>query len=309
MQALADLHLHHVARGNVFLAARHGSQIVGLVELAFHRIAGAALDRWRGDAVAQLVAEFAQTALAVEVGLGAGWVSVDNEVKAARQVVDDGQFFALQQQDVRRVDAACLPGLGQARLDVAHRVVAEVARQPATKARQPRAQRHLETLLVLRDEVQRIAFHTLHHCAVGDDFGDKAVGPQQRARGQADEGIAPKTLPTHHAFQQEAVVRAAGQFEVQRQRCFEVRKGLGDERDAVEALRGKALEFKFGDHFDALCARRASQGSGHIQLVSQAQGPDGRARPKRLRLVGASDARARLPGRVDQPGGLRWGRR
>jgi hypothetical protein len=44
------------------------------------------------------------------------------------------------------------------------------------------------------------------------------------------------------------VAAAAGQLQVQRQRRLEVGKGLGDERDAVEALRGKALEFEFGDH-------------------------------------------------------------
>jgi hypothetical protein len=48
------------------------------------------------------------------------------------------------------------------------------------------------------------------------------------------------------------VAGSASQLEVQRQRRFEVGKGLGDEGNAVETLRGKALEFKFGDHFDAL---------------------------------------------------------
>jgi hypothetical protein len=43
-----------------------------------------------------------------------------------------------------------------------------------------------------------------------------------------------------------------GQFEVQRQWGFEIRKRLQNEGDAVVTLAGQAFEFKFGDHSDVL---------------------------------------------------------
>jgi hypothetical protein len=69
----------------------------------------------------------------------------------------------------------------------------------------------------------------LHHLAVGDDLGARAGGAQQRARGQADEGIAAEALAADDRLQQEAVRLATGQLQVQRQRGFQVGKGLGDQ--------------------------------------------------------------------------------
>jgi hypothetical protein len=53
--------------------------------------------------------------------------------------------------------ASGLLGLGQARLDVAHGVVAEAAHQAAGKARQVVARRHLDAVHELGDEVERVA--------------------------------------------------------------------------------------------------------------------------------------------------------
>ena len=94
-------------------------------------------------------------------------------------------------------------------LDVAHRVVAEVAGQAAAEARQPGPQRHLEALLVAGDEVERVAVVGLDDLAVGDHLGAKAVRAQQRARRQADEGVAPEALAADHRLEQEAVLAAA----------------------------------------------------------------------------------------------------
>ena len=55
---------------------------------------------------------------------------------------------------------------------MAHGVVAEVAGQPAAKTRQARAQRHLETLLVSLNEVQRVQGRSLQHLAVSHHLGD-----------------------------------------------------------------------------------------------------------------------------------------
>jgi hypothetical protein len=201
-------------------------------------------------------------------GVGLRRVGVDDQVQAAGQVVDDRQFLALQQQDVGGVDAARQHRAGQARLDVAHRVVAEVARQAAAEARQAGPQRDLETLLVGGDEVQRVALEGLDDLAVGDDLGAEARGTQQAACGQADEGIAPEALAPHDRLEQEAEGAAAGELQVQRERGFQVRQRLGGQRDAVVAFGGQAVEFGFGDgHVSGPSAARRATWCGRARGV------------------------------------------
>ena len=122
-----------------------------------------------------------------------------------------------------------------------------------------------------------VAFEGLDHFAVGNDFGDKAGGPQQRFGRQADERITPEAFTTHHRFEQEAVACAAGQFEVQRQRRLQVGKGLGDQRDAVIALRSKALEFKFSDHLQHQFTQGLGMRQGGLggRVVRGARQPSG----------------------------------
>ena len=107
---------HHPVRG------RKRCQLE--MELALHRMLLPALHLRGGNAVAELVAQLGQALLGLEVGLRLRRVGIHDQVEAAREVVDDRQFLALQQHDVRRVQAARLLGLGQARLDVADGVIA-----------------------------------------------------------------------------------------------------------------------------------------------------------------------------------------
>ncbi len=197
----------------------------------------------------QLGAQLAQALLGARICLGLGRIGIDDQVELARQVVDHGQLFAQHQLDVGQLQVVGRCGLDQARLDVAHGVVAEIAGQAAAEARQARAQRDLVALFEGGDEVQRVAFVRLDHAAVSDDLGAVAGRAQQRARMQADEGIAPEALAAHHRFQQEGV-RAAivrlRQLQVQRQRRLQIGQRLGDQRDAVVALVGQRFEFEFG---------------------------------------------------------------
>ena len=60
-----------------------------------------------------------------------------------------------------------------------------------------------------------------------------------------------KALATHHGFQQKTVLATVfgkSQFEVERQRGFQIGKRLGHEGNAVVALQGQAFVFEFGDH-------------------------------------------------------------
>ncbi len=99
----------------------------------------------------------------------------------------------------------------------------------------------------------------------------KPRGAQQRARRQADEGIAAEAFAADHAFQQKAVLAAAAgvsQLQVQRQRGFQVGEGFRDQRNAVVALGAQALEFEFGDHVDSSGAedsRAAAAAASNLQ--------------------------------------------
>jgi hypothetical protein len=100
LDALAHLHLHEVARGDQLLGALHGGQVIGLGKVALGRVAWPALDHRRADRVLELLFSSRRRFLALAVGLGLRRVGVDDQVELARQVVDDGQLLALQQQDV-----------------------------------------------------------------------------------------------------------------------------------------------------------------------------------------------------------------
>src|SRR5262249_6034573 len=97
-----------------------------------------------------------------------------------------------------------------------------------------------------------------HH--LGSGLGAKAAGPQQGARRQADEAVAPEALAAHHGFEQEAVLAITApmrELEVERKWGFEVREGFGHQRNAVVALLGQALEFQFRDHVRSFHRPRA----------------------------------------------------
>ena len=190
----------------------HGLQIVGLGKVALGRVALCLADHRRADRILELVFQFAQALLGVGVGLGRGRVGVNNQVELARQVVDHGQFFALQQQDVRTAQAVGRAGFFQLLFNVAHRVITEIACQTTTKTRQARPQGDLEALLVSGHKIQRVAGGSFDHRAITHDFGlgisAKAAGAQQGARGQANKTVAAKSLTTDHGFEQKAVLAA-----------------------------------------------------------------------------------------------------
>ena len=321
LQPLPDHDLHAVPSGDVLLGLEHGALEIRLGELTLHRVTRPALHLRCGDAVAQFVRQLGQATLGAEVRFRRLRVGPNDEVEAAREVVNHRQFFGLQELDVRRADAARLHHARELFLDEAHGFVAKVARQPATKTRQPRRQQRLEARLVGGDEVQRVAFVSLHHLAIGDDFGSHARGAHQRARRQADERIAPEALAADHGFEQEGVLLPARQLQIERERGFQIGKRLGDERDAVVALLGQALEFKFGDHGAILSQTRSGCAQARRSATEDAGPPTGQTirgeskektdarrwrrqtdATSRSGLKSAtSDARARLPGRVSTP--------
>ncbi len=97
-----------------------------------------------------------QTLLRQLVSIGLFRVGIHDEGQHAGEVVHHRQLLGEHQQDVRRADCVGFVDFGQARLDIAYRVIAEIARQPAAEARQAGQRGDLEARLVFADEIQRI---------------------------------------------------------------------------------------------------------------------------------------------------------
>ena len=88
--------------------------------------------------------------------------------------------------------------MGQLFLNVADRVVTKITRKPPTETGHIGLDRHFEALLVGRHEIKRVAVVDFDNLSIGDDFGfcvgAKFHGTQQRAGGQTNEAVAPKSL-------------------------------------------------------------------------------------------------------------------
>ena len=259
LDALPHLHLHEVAPGNQILGALHRSNVVGLGKVTLGWISLRGLDDGCTHRVLELLPQIPQALFGVRIGLGLTRVGIDDEVKLTRQVVDHRQLFTLQQQDVRATQRVGWTGFFELFLDVTHGVIPKIPGQATTKARQSRAQSHLEALLIVRNEIQRIQAGSLDHFAVfyhlGHGFSAESTSPHQRAGWQPDEAVAAKPLTTDNGFQQKAVFTAVfgkRQLQVQGQGRFQVRKSFRHQRNAVKALRTQAFEFKFGNQGKSL---------------------------------------------------------
>ena len=224
VDALADLHLHEVARGDELFGAVHRGQVIVFGKAALRGVAGARRHGRRLCRRLEAQLQLGQTRLCLSVSTGLGRVGVHDERELAREVVDDRELLGLQEQDIGHAQIVGRARVHQLFLDVAHRVVTKIARQATTKAGQARAQRHLEALLVSRHKIQWVAGVGFHHLAIGHDLGlgglTKPAGAQERAGGQADEAVATKTLATDDRLQQKAVLATVlhvGEFEVEGQ--------------------------------------------------------------------------------------------
>ncbi len=244
--ALRQHHLHDVAVEDVLLGFLHRRLERGFAEFRFCLVA--AQLRRIGDLhrLAQRALQIIQPLQCGAVGVGMRRVGIHDEGQLAGEVVDHRQLLGEHQQDVGRAEGVFLFGFGQARLDIAHRVVAEVTGQAAGEARQAGQRRDLEAGLILADEIQRIV-RFLGGFAGGSGQRDLLAAHRDARLGrQADEGITPEAFAALHRFQQVGE-RFVGELEIERQRRVEVGEGLRDQRDAVVALAGKGLEFLFSD--------------------------------------------------------------
>ena len=76
-------------------------------------------------------------------------------------------------------------------------------------------------------------------------FLELATDEDSRKRAQAVVDVRQVWL----AVREEAnALKAAGELEVERERGFQIGKGLGADRNAVEALSGQRIKFRLRDH-------------------------------------------------------------
>ncbi len=142
-------------------------------------------------------------------------------------------------------------------LDVTHRVVAEIARKAAAKARQSGPRGSAIAMQEFADECERIAFVTLDDAAVVLDFDPASVRADAHLRRQADERIAPEAFASYDGLEQERIA-LVGELEIQRERRVEVRERLENERYAVIPLRGKRAKFGFGHDASTILSTTAA---------------------------------------------------
>ena len=183
---------------------------------------------------------------------------------------------------------------GELRLDVADGVVAEIAGEPAAKARQTRTWRGAVAAHELADERQRIAVVVLDDRAAVVDLDRGAARADAHLRRQADERIAPEPLAADHGFEEEGV-RRVRELHVQRQRRIEVGERLEDERNAVVSLRGERAKFGFGH--DASTISSTDDGA-----VGNLRGIACDARDAAVRTISASGASSSRASRAGAAG-------
>ena len=244
-QALRQHHLHHVAVVDVTLGALHRRLEAGFAERRLRLLACLRRLRRNLRRRAQRGEQFAQPRARLLIRTRDFGFGVHHQRQFSRKVVDDGDLLGQHQQYVGRAQRIRRRGMRKARLDIAHRVVAEAADQPAAETRQAGQGRHLEALEISVDERQRIARVGALGDAVARQYQDgPAAHVDARGRGEPDEGIAAEALAALHRFEQIGI-GLVGQLEIDRQRRIEIGEGLEHHGDAVETLRGEALEFDF----------------------------------------------------------------
>ena len=136
-----------------------------------------------------------------------------------------------------------------ARFDIAHTVVTEIADQTARETRQPRRLLHLKAAGVVGDPLEGIVgIRLFDEFTVDTTLDRRATHAENLAAGQTDERIASPGLAALHRFEQKRV-RAIAEFEIGADRRIQVagkfarQRNVGVVRHGVEIVKrgGTAL--------------------------------------------------------------------
>ena len=221
------------------------------------------IGRYR-DGLAQSAEKSRKALTRPAVSVRAPRLRIHDQRKLARQVVHDRELFRHEQEYVGHTERIRFLRAAQPLLDVADRLVREVADQPAAKARQPRIFGYAKALQILFDEGKRILGRgALYDRVTLDLHAFVAADLDAAMRGKADERIAAETLASDHGLEQ-IRMRLVRELQIQRKRRVEIRERLEDDRHAVIAGLRERVEFAFGHAF----SMRSTASSSELRSAS-----------------------------------------
>src|SRR5438105_3413511 len=195
--------------------------------------------------VAQLRAQLLQAAIRARIGPGLRRVRVDDEVDLSRQVVDDRELLGKQQADFRKSERIGFRLSAQPALDVAHGVVAEVAREAAGEAQARGEGGGAKRREVVVDVLQRIVERALlHEPAVARKRHAITRDLETLARGKPHDRVAPEALAADHRLE-EVGAGPVRELEVDGKRRIEIGEGLELQRYSVGSGASERQEFVF----------------------------------------------------------------
>ena len=134
--ALRRHHLHNVAFEDIFFRALHCSVIRLPAKARHRRFRDRGAVRRNDHRRTQLFQQFGESCARAAECIRHSRLGVHHEKKLARKIIDNGYFFRHQQRNVGRAKLIRLLRVRKFLFDIAHGVVAKVADQSATKARQ-----------------------------------------------------------------------------------------------------------------------------------------------------------------------------
>ena len=100
VDALPHLHLHEITSSDQFFRALDSSQVICFGKTALNSMTSTRRDRRCNRRRSQTQLEFVQARLRFGIGLRLLRVGIDHQRQLTREVVDDCQLFALQQQNI-----------------------------------------------------------------------------------------------------------------------------------------------------------------------------------------------------------------
>ena len=95
--------------------------------------------------------QFLQTPAPAGIGASVGRINMNDDIEPAAQIVEYHHFVGNKQQDIRRINRVWIGAVCQFWLDIAYRVVAEVADQAAGESGQVGMRGHPVAVLELVD--------------------------------------------------------------------------------------------------------------------------------------------------------------
>ncbi len=258
-ETLRRHHLHHVAGKDIFADPPHRI-LVTLAsalrdERGFHlagtRAVGATgrdIDRWQTRRRhIETPLQFVEACLGTRGRIAGARVDRGREQDGAGEVVEHQELFRHQQQDIGRAEHIGRSARGQAPLDQAGTVIAEISDQAAREHWQRRMREHPFAARIILHESQRIIdLAALEQRGAIVHLDPMTTHHDAPRAGQADDRVASPFFAAFHRLEQETA--GTGKFQVGAERGFEIGQQAADHRHAAKALAGEIDELAAVHH-------------------------------------------------------------